>query len=777
MAGIGVVCQPGLKANGITGSSNPVGDPYDIDYVAHEMGHEFGAGHTFNSTDGFCGSYGSSNSNCEPGSGSTIMAYAGICSPSNLQTNSDAYFTGISFDEITDYANTGAGNSCPVNTATNNIPPVVNAGQDYYIPLSTPFVLTGSATDANNDALTYCWEQVDVGGPFGSWNAPSGNAPIFRSFIPVTTSVRFFPKLSDVIGGTTTIGEIKPTYARTLNFRLTARDNKAAGGGVCKDEAIITTVAATGPFIVTYPTAAGVSWKVGDFRTVTWNTAGTALSPILCAKVTIQLSTDGGLTYPVTLASSTNNDGSEEIIVPNNITAQARVRVMAVGNVFYNISSNNFSIVAATSPTFNLSNPTPVYVCSAPSGSINLYTSSVNSFSTPINFTATSFPVGTSVSFSVNQVIPGGTTIVTLSNANTLANGTYTVNISGTAGSITKTRVLTFIVASISPSAPSNLILPANDTTGVNIKPVFNWSEVSGALSYSLEISKNSNFTNVIQTIGGISTLPYTMQTALEENTVYYWRVKTTNGCGEGVPSASPNRFKTGLNSCRISLDVPKSISSTGTPSVTSLINVTAAMGTTITDLNLVGLNITHSYIGDLIATLSSPAGTTVELFNQICGGQSDISMNLDDQATITTFPCPPINNVTVQPANPLSAFNGENSAGVWTLNVYDISDGGGGSLNGWGLSINTNANTCTFTATPLARTYTFTGNGNWNSVANWSGGSIPPNPLPSGETIVINHIAGGDCLLNVSQTISSGAGITILTGKNLSTQGNLTIQ
>lgn len=352
LSNIGVVCQASLKAGSVTGLANPVGDPFSIDYVAHEIGHEFSAHHPFNSKAGYCGSTGqeSNTTNDEPGSGSTIMAYAegpvsaGLCGSDNLQLHSDPYFNGINFDEITQYAINGTGNTCPVVTATGNNAPVVNAGANYTIPLSTPFVLTGSATDPDGDALTYCWEQVDVGAPYGPWNMPVGDAPIFRSFLPVTSSSRYFPQLSDVLNNTTTIGEILPSYARSMHFRLTARDNRTTGGGVCYAETAVTVDGTSGPFVITYPTATNIIWNENEQQTITWNVANTATSPVNCSNVNILLSLDGGQTYPDTLLANAPNTGTAQIIVPKQLTAQARVKIMPVGNIFYDISDNNFTI-------------------------------------------------------------------------------------------------------------------------------------------------------------------------------------------------------------------------------------------------------------------------------------------------------------------------------------------------------------------------------------------------------------------------------------------------
>jgi hypothetical protein len=355
LSSIGVVCQSSLKASSVTGLSNPVGDPFSIDYVAHEIGHEFGAHHPFNSNTSFCGSAGqqSNTTNDEPGSGSTIMAYAegpigsGLCGSDNLQLHSDPYFNGINFDEITQYAFNGSGNSCPVTTLTGNNAPIAIAGIAYTIPTSTPFILTGNATDPDGDAVTYCWEQVDVGGPFGAWNMPSGDAPAFRSFLPVSSASRLFPQLSDVINNTTTIGEILPSYARTMHFRLTARDNKASGGGVCFSETSVTTINNAAPFKVTYPDVKNIKWNGGTTETVNWNPAGTMSAPISCINVMIVLSTDGGVTYPYVLTASAANSGTAQIQVPSIETNQARIKVMSVGNIFYDISDNDFAIQVA----------------------------------------------------------------------------------------------------------------------------------------------------------------------------------------------------------------------------------------------------------------------------------------------------------------------------------------------------------------------------------------------------------------------------------------------
>ncbi|MBZ0204580.1 MAG: T9SS type A sorting domain-containing protein [Ignavibacteria bacterium] len=337
IAGLRVVCLTGQKGRGATGSTNPVGDPWAIDYVAHEMGHQFGGNHTQN------------NSNCnanpptawEPGSGITIMGYAGVCAP-NLANNSIPYFHGGNiFIEIVPFTVSGNGALCPVNTNTGNNPPVVTVpAGGFTIPKSTYFSLTGSATDPENDPLTYSWEEMDIG-PQGNPNSPSGNAPIFRPFPPVTSGTRLFPKLANIINNNQTLGELLPTYTRDLNFKLTVRDNRAGGGGIASQDIAFSVTDAAGPFLVTFPNIADT---LSGAITATWDVAGTTAAPVSCANVMISLSTDGGNTWPTVLAASTPNDGSESVTLPAIDNNQARIKVESVGNVFFDISNVNFTI-------------------------------------------------------------------------------------------------------------------------------------------------------------------------------------------------------------------------------------------------------------------------------------------------------------------------------------------------------------------------------------------------------------------------------------------------
>lgn len=423
VAGLGVVCTSN-KARGVTGRNAPIGDAFDIDYVAHEIGHQFAGNHTFNSVTGSCNGNRASSAAYEVGSGTTIMAYAGICGSDNIQPNSDPIFHAKSYDEIQTFITTGSGNSCPVLTNTTNNPPTINAGPNYTIPFQTPFELTGSGTDPDGHPLTFLWEQYDLASSGGTISATSTTNPIFRDFVPVTSGSRTFPRMSDIVNNTTTFGEVLPAVARSLNFKFTARDNRPLGGGVTNNNTnvVLTVVNTTTPFAVTAPNTS-LTWFSGTTQTVTWNVSGTNSGSINCANVSISLSTDGGFTYPTVLASSVPNNGSASIVVPNITTTTARVKVAAVGNIFFDISNANFTI-STSSPTLSSITVTPVsptnlcagaglnvgFSANGPPNSGNIYTAQLSaangSFTSPVN-------IGTLASVSttgtISCVIPAGT--------------------------------------------------------------------------------------------------------------------------------------------------------------------------------------------------------------------------------------------------------------------------------------------------------------------------------------------------------------------------------
>lgn len=342
IANLSCVCNNSAKARGVTGLPSPIGDPFDIDYVSHEIGHQFGGQHTQYNDD--CNR--SSPSAMEPGSASTIMGYAGVCDPS-IQPNSDDYFHARSLQQIGAFA-TGGGNSCAQLTPNGNSAPTAASLTNRSVPHSTPFVLNGSATDPNGDALTFCWEQMNA------WSSPTQpmppeptnvSGPVFRTFDPVSDPSRYFPNFNAVLAGVTPEWEVLPAVGRSMSFRMTVRDNNPGGGCTTERNMTVTTSGSIGPFQVTSPNG-GESYQSGTPQTITWNVAGSNNSPVSCANVDILLSTNGGGSFGILLAN-TPNDGSQSATFDVPPTAEARILIQAVGNVFYDVSDGNFEITGA----------------------------------------------------------------------------------------------------------------------------------------------------------------------------------------------------------------------------------------------------------------------------------------------------------------------------------------------------------------------------------------------------------------------------------------------
>ncbi|MCV2351249.1 M12 family metallo-peptidase [Paucibacter sp. Y2R2-4] len=505
IASLGVV-GGSSKAQGCTGVPTPVGDLFAVDYVAHELGHQFSGNHTFNGVTGSCtGGNRNAGTSVEPGSGSSIMAYAGICGTDNSQPHSDAYWSQRSFDEITAYTSgaetnlneiqqaaltgfagtakfqlsyngnasadivrggnfttagikaaieaiagwpaggtvtvgsltdagftlTFGGSLAGVNvsplvlggctdgcsgyvgeivaggptqrrgtvTATGNNAPLVSVPASYTIPVRTPFALTGSASDADGDTLSYMWEQNDRGAATGTSliSNTKTNGPLFRQFgvaaqvteantilynspgenIVGTDPTRVFPDLAQILANNTnaetgscpaasatpTVKEVEcfseflPTAdyvgfagvnasPASLNFKLTARDGK---GGVNSATTSLILAPNAGPFLVTSPNTA-LTLNAGSTQTVTWNVANTNAAPVSTSDVKISLSVDGGLSYPHVLAASTPNNGSRAVTLPVLATSKARIKVEALGNVFFDVSNADFTIKLAVDP-------------------------------------------------------------------------------------------------------------------------------------------------------------------------------------------------------------------------------------------------------------------------------------------------------------------------------------------------------------------------------------------------------------------------------------------
>ncbi len=670
VAYLGCICNNPNKAGGVTGQPSPIGDPFSIDYVAHEMGHQLGANHTQYKA---CNR--SNNSAFEPGSASTIMGYAGICAP-NVQNNSDAYYHARSMQEIKTEL---AANSCHAVISFVNQAPVMAALTNYSVPISTPFVLTASATDGDGDPLKYCWEQFNNGGTQPQPpQATNNNGPNFRSNTPISSPSRYFPALSTVLAGSTAnTWEVIPSVARTLNFRATVRDFHTVAGCSDEENMTVTTVAGIGPFIITSQNTA-TNLTEGAPATITWNVANTTNSPVNCASVNILLSYDGGLTYPVTLATGTANDGTETVTLPLGTSTTARIMVRAANNVFYDVNNANITIIANPA-TFNLSlEPGEVVLCNTGQAQTTVVVSPVNGFTQNVTLSALNLPPGAVASFSANPVAPNASSVLTISNLSG-ADGTYNVTVRGTSGSIIKDVNLVLIVQA--PLAAPTLIAPASGATGVWYLPDLSWNGLTGAAAYNYEVSLSSSF-SFLAASGNAGSNAASLNLPLLGQSTYFWRVRGINNCASN-PWSAASSFTTDNCMYYKSGDIPQTISS-GAPSTVESQQFVFDRGR-LTTAEVYDLEGQHTNVDNLKFFLRDPLGTELLFWDQPCNGEDNFNINLSDAASSSAFPCPPTNGMSYKPSNPFSLFQDINPIGNWKLKVQDVAAGDGGFLSNWG--------------------------------------------------------------------------------------------
>ncbi len=683
------------KAMGVTGRGSPVGDFFDIDYVAHEMGHQFGGNHTQNNNCNSVEGY----SSVEPGSASTIMGYAGICSP-DVQSHSDDYFHVFNLREISDFVVNGSGDTCPEKIDLGNSPPTADAGANYTIPNSTPFELTGSANDADNPgAVTYCWEQMDAEIASMPPVSSSSVGPLFRSYLPTPSPTRIFPPIDNIVNNSTATWDVLPSVGRTMNFTLSVRDNHFGGGCVADDDMIVTVAGNAGPFLVSAPNT-NEEWNVGTTQTVSWDVSNTNSPPVNCTNVDIFLSIDGGYTYPITLAENVPNTGSATIITPDNIGSNNRVKIKGHNNVFFDISDENFTISPALIPDFNLEvSPGVVDICQGETASFEINIQTFVNFSEDIAFSVNGLPSGVIATFSPETISGAGSVQLTISNFEMVETGSYDLEIVGTAASVSKSEFITINLTTQAPGS-TTLISPSSGSAGLALPVELTWQAVEDVLTYQIEVASSPSFEagSILFTPSSI-TPNYTLQT-LNALTIYYWRVKAINNCGESAFSATYS-FQTQGVDCQNFFSIESvEISADGTPSITSSIEVNNTGN--IIGLSVQELSILHSWVGDLEVSLSTPQGSSLALFdrpgfpaaNYGCDG-NDILVDFTDDApnTATDFEntcggnSPSIEGF-YQPLTPFPAIYGQEMQGTWTLNINDTQNNDGGQLESWGLEI-----------------------------------------------------------------------------------------
>jgi subtilisin-like proprotein convertase family protein len=617
LAGLGVTCNNNNKARGVTGSAAPINDPFDIDYVAHEIGHQFGGNHSFNNA---CGGNRNNSTAAEPGSGSTIMAYAGIC-PANVQSNSDDHFHGINMSEIGIQI---TNNNCQVNTPIDNVAPVIGSIPELvYVPASTPFILTAPASDADGDSLTWCWEQMDVEISTQPPVAESAVGPNFRSNSPIPDSSRYFPSLSALAANGPNTWERLSSVSRDMSFRVSVRDNAPGAGCTQYENSTVQVVGEAGPFRVVYPSALFIEWQAFSFQTITWDVANTTDAPINAELVDIYLSTDGGQSYPTLIAENVPNTGSLPIQTPNIATTTARIMVVNSQGTFFDVSNNNFTITAIENGFAFESDDLEATICQGEELTFEISVAAIGNFTGPIELSVSDQPENASVNLSETTTNPGEIVSISLSETGASPAGTSQITIIGEGEGFNNSISFSIAIIDANPVAAAPLS-PEDGATNVptNVELVWESNPTFGS-SYTLELATDEAFNDVVEVVSELEANTYELSN-LDAETTYFWRISNITECAESDPSEVFS-FDTFVCQLEESADVPLAIAP---GSSTSSIEITTQG--VVADVNVVNLAGTHPNITDLSFRLLSPQGTAVELTSGNCGLSITLASNGD---------------------------------------------------------------------------------------------------------------------------------------------------
>ena len=676
-------CLDALKSGGATSLAAPEGDPFAVDYVAHEIGHQFGGRHTQNNSCNY-----DPASGMEPGSGSTIMGYAGICLP-NVQTNSDGYFHGRSVEEITGFVtNPFRGGGCATVVDQSLARPTLGTVPDRMIPAGTPFVLTAPGGEA--DDLTYQWEQYDPeAGELMPPSAFNRAGPLFRSRTPTAAAARHFPQYETTRTGSRAPWEVTPGVNREANFRLTA--HRVGGSYGCSNARMTTLsfVADAGAFAVTDPADAN-RWTGGQTAQVQWDVAGTDAPAFASPLVRVLLSTDAGRSFTL-LADSVANAGHATVNVPDVASDSCRIQVRSLGSYFYQISPQNFTVgpaVGADSLTLRALTTTTVADCFAerPSAGFDFVTRHYGGPGDTLVVTVDGLPAAATVALTPARPRPGGRFTVTVGNLRGLPAATYAGRVTVGYGTVTVSADVTIEKLADAPPAGPALLTPGGRMP--DVRPTLTVADV-GQPVYDIQVALSPDFAELAYDYSG-SAPRFQLPDYLAANTVYYWRARYRDPTASCATSRwSLGDFLTG--DCEFyAYAGPGATLSTGPPVQTATLDLTVPSGGTLVDVDLTDLDLEHSYLNDLEVSVLDPNGREATVFRRSCGGLDDIRVSFDDEAAVEQLPCPPVAPGSfVRPGvDPLATFDGPVAAGDWRLRVRDLANQDGGRLHGFGLKV-----------------------------------------------------------------------------------------
>ncbi|MDX1684062.1 MAG: M12 family metallo-peptidase [Saprospiraceae bacterium] len=683
------VCDDNNKAAGATCWANRNLEITVVRIFCHELGHQFACQHTFNHCDMENESL---STGYEPGSGSTIMSYAGLCGNQNVQSAADEYFHANSVRVMFGFSRSI---SCGDEIMTGNSRPDVSFDMEdnFAIPVSTPFFLKSTGSDNEGDNLTYCIEQHDAGTKICNYGQPEGSCPAFRSYPPTQEDYRIFPRFNKIWNNLTggDRSEVLVDYGREFNFVVTARDNNAEVGGFGMDTITFEATDQAGPFVVTYPDN-GEELTANAYEQITWDVANTDVAPVSCQEVDILLHVSNDFEDYRILKSSTENDGSEWVKIPDDIMENVRVTVVASDNIFFDISNQNSDIVPSTDTTYSLGlSPNSAKICLPDVFTAEIEASSLGGYQGSLTLEVVDgLPAEATHSFSSNTIDATGTStlIIDLTEVTENLSTTVVVEAIGDNGDTLKRNIELTIVRSDFSSLEA--MEPSDGSAGVGQNTQLVWNDVPDADSYDVQLATNPAFGagSIVEEFMDITNTNVNLTSPLEKNTIYYWRVRAKNECGDGdyIVAAA---FSTESAICN-EYEAPDKDRRIPTGGVTSS-ELEIDIDSDIVDLNVSKIDFFCDFLSDATVSLQSPEGTEVVLIDRDCINTTEMDCGFDDDAT-RGIRCPPNTGEVFRPEGKLSDFNGENALGTWNLNM-DISNNALSSeLGEWFLEICTNA-------------------------------------------------------------------------------------
>lgn len=679
---LGSVCNNDFKARAYVGLPRPQGDVFDIDYVAHELGHQFGANHSFNGLDGGCFSQRTLTTSFEPGAGTTIMSYAGICGLDNITPNTNDYFHGGSIVEINQFLTNRSGQICvaPINIQ-NQAPQIILERDLLFIPVLTPFELSAQVTDTERDQLTYNWEQMDAGSGASLGTYGTGNGPLFRSFPPERIPTRVFPRLEDLLANNFQKPELLPNTSRELNFQLTVRDNHPGGGGVTWDRVKYFVDGAAGPFRLENPG----NLLAGSNSVFRWDVAATNVAPINVDSVDLYLSTNGGLDFDQVLGRFLN-DGFAVAFIPDGIsTDSARFKLKAVDNIFFDVSDRNLQIRPATDGDAFidlLKVEETLTFCAQDSIVLPFY----YNFFSPSDTVQIGIEANVIGFNGVIETVENNQFNLILTGGDRLSSDIYAVQLGINLGQEAR-DTLTFAIdfIGVNTTLETFPIFPMNKAEDITIQPDFSWEGNPLADFYQLELSQDPLFQNVEDTSPLIDGLNWQFSRALEPQTNYFWRVTAINELCNLSTTSAIQQFTTESIVCRTYTPTDLPVAFNSFPFIQSSIQVEE--DAVLVDVNLLNITGTYDRAGGIDFRLRSPEGPVLTLLSRQddCTIGEGFSFSIDDNGQLEV-PCPNNQSATVKPEKLLGTFNGQNAKGRWTLSIFD--NNGNGVLESWALEL-----------------------------------------------------------------------------------------